>query len=121
MKTSTGFDWNAFQRTQPWDGDKVENADSKVRDLLMDHRTIPRLVCADGFSMSVQASEFHYCDPRVSRFPEYRSVEVGFPSERQDELMEWAEDADKPTDTVYGWVPVEVINALIDKHGGLAQ
>ena len=33
--------------------------------------------------------------------------------------MEYAEDADNPTGTVYGWVPVEVVDAVIAAHGGI--
>jgi hypothetical protein len=37
----------------------------------------------------------------------------------EPELMEYAEDPVDPTGTVYGWVPVELVNKLIDKHGGI--
>ena len=74
--------------------------------------------CADGFTMSVQASEFHYCTPRDNDGP-YAEFEVGFPSQPEDQLMPYAEDPERPTDTVYGYVPLEVIEALIEKHGGV--
>ena len=32
--------------------------------------------------------------------------------------MEYAENPDHPTGTVYGWVPVEVISEVIAKRGG---
>lgn len=41
---------------------------------------IDQVVCNDGFTMSVQASQFHYCSPRVDLAESYDSVEVGFPS-----------------------------------------
>ena len=78
----------------------------------------PALVCADGFRVSVQASESHYCQPRSNSGP-YSSIELGYPSESVPELMEYAEDADNPTGTVYGWVPVEVVDAVIAAHGGI--
>lgn len=81
-------------------------------------RIIPVMKCYDGFSMSVQAGEYHYCSPRNSVGP-YTSVEVGFPSERVESLMEYAEQPDKPTGTVYGWVPIEVIVDIINEHGGI--
>ena len=31
--------------------------------------------------------------------------------------MEWIEDEDSPCNTVYGYVPVKVVNQLIEKHG----
>lgn len=77
----------------------------------------PRIRCRDGFTMSVQASEFHYCTPRNNTGP-WVCVEVGFPSQKEDLLMEYAEDPDHPTETVYGYVPVEIVIEIIEKHGG---
>ena len=77
----------------------------------------PRIQCNDGFNLSVQARAFCYCEPRNDEGP-WTEVEVGFPSEREEMIMEWAEDSSRPTDTVYGWVPIEVINEVIAKHGG---
>lgn len=78
-----------------------------------------RVKCADGFSMSVQASEGHYCSPRVTGLGFYNSYEVGFPSEREGLLMPYAQDAECPTETVYGWVPASIIATVIAKHGGV--
>ena len=78
---------------------------------------IPVMKCYDGFSMSVQAGEYHYCSPRNSG--PYTSVEVGFPSERVESLMEYAEQPDNPTGSVYAWVPIEVIVDIINEHGGI--
>ena len=80
-----------------------------------------KVVCADGFTMSVQAHAGAYCIPRMTGAPVYREVEVGFPSEREELLMEWAEEAHKPTDTVYGFVPVGVVTNVIAKHGGMVS
>lgn len=84
------------------------------------NRPSPRLVCTDGFNMSVQASEYTYCSPRENNAFPYSSVEVGYPSEREEALMPYAEDDDKPAQTVYGYVPVAVVLAIIEKHGGIA-
>lgn len=81
----------------------------------------PRMQCSDGFNLSVQAHYGSYCQPRESWADEYSSVEVGYPSEREDLLMPYVEDADRPTDTVYGYVPVSVIEQVIAKHGGLVE
>lgn len=79
----------------------------------------PRLICADGFSMSVQGSRTHYCSPRVDGWL-YSRVEVGYPSEKAEELMPYAECPDEdPTGTVYGYVPIEIVDAVISKHGGI--
>lgn len=79
-----------------------------------------RITCNDGFSMSVQASYFHYCKPRIN-LPDgnYEAVEIGFPSEKEELIMEFAEDDKDPTDTVYGYVPIEIVEKVIEKHGGM--
>lgn len=82
---------------------------------------LPRLhvVCNDGFKMSVQAGQYLYSTPRTDDAPTYSAVEVGYPSEYEELLMPYVEDANDPTGTVYGYVPVEVVDAIIEKHGGI--
>ena len=80
----------------------------------------PRVVCEDGYSVSVQASRSHYCSPREDGAVEYESVELGFPTAEDELINEYAED-DNYTDTVYGFVPVEIVNKLIEKHGGIKK
>lgn len=80
----------------------------------------PKVVCNDGFSISIQASEYHYCEPRQNRISNYKSVELGFPSAEEELISEYAEDDDDNlTNTVYGWVPVEIVDQLLQKHGGI--
>ncbi len=81
---------------------------------------IPHIECVDGFKMSVQIGWHAYCSPRNNTGP-YDTAEIGYPSEVQEEIMEYVEDPENPTDTVYGWVPIEIINALVDKHGGIKE
>ena len=71
--------------------------------------------------MSVQASDFNYCSPRRNLIDSlsYYEFEVGFPSERVEEFMIYAEEAECPTETVYGWVPWEVIQGVINRNGGI--
>ena len=69
--------------------------------------------------MSIQASETSYSNPRETHAERYTSVELGFPSHREPMILEWAEDEDRPTETVYGYVPVETVNLVIAKHGGI--
>jgi hypothetical protein len=33
--------------------------------------------------------------------------------------LDFAEDRDNPTETVYGYVDAEIIQEVIDKHGGI--
>ena len=70
--------------------------------------------------MSVQASRNHYCSPRRDYGP-YTEVEVGFPSKEEPLLMQFVEDPEKPTETVYGWVPMSVVLQVVAKHGGLVE
>lgn len=76
------------------------------------------VVCNDGFSISVQASEYHYCSPRFNT-NNYSSVELGFPNQVEELILEYAENIENPTKTVYGWTPIEVIEQVIEKHGGI--
>jgi len=80
-----------------------------------------KVVCADGFTMSVQAHAGAYCLPRMTGAPVYREVEVGFPNMEEPMLLEWAEEPQRPTDTVYAWVPVQVVTNVIAKHGGMVS
>jgi hypothetical protein len=81
----------------------------------------PMIHCADGFKMSVQASETHYCEPRNDMGP-WTEFEVGYPSQREP-LLELYADGDPEEDVVnvYGYVPAEVIDEVIAKHGGIVR
>ena len=80
-----------------------------------------RVICADGFEMSVQAHATAYCSPRMDDADKYSSVEIGFPSEREPLLIDFAEEVNKPTKTVYGYVPVQTVTNVIAKHGGIVE
>ncbi len=84
-----------------------------------------RAVCKDGYEVSIQATEYTYCSPRLTFKPNetqtYTAVELGFPNISDDLLDEYAEDPDEPTGTVYGYVPIELVVKLIEKHGGLVN
>lgn len=77
-----------------------------------------RIECEDGFSISVQASHGSYCSPRTNIGPWYQ-VECGFPSDIPTEIMHYAEQPEEPTETVYGYVPIELVEELIAAHGGM--
>jgi hypothetical protein len=80
-----------------------------------------RITCKDGESLSVQASEGHYCKPRRNRGP-YFCVEVGFPTVEPPET--WKEYFDGDWDSqdraasVYGYVPIDLVVDFINAHGG---
>jgi len=80
-----------------------------------------KIVCADGFEMSVQAHDGAYCEPRANKAERYSAVEVGYPSQVEILLLEFAEDKEMPTETVYGWVPAQTVSLVIAKHGGIVS
>ena len=90
------------------------------------------VICKDGFAMSVQASENHYCSPRESGCSVlYSSVEVGFPNRIEFLLKDhidtfYDDDVDKRTrahwcNSIYVYVPAYVIIDIITKHGGMVE
>jgi hypothetical protein len=79
-----------------------------------------RIECADGFSISVQATHGAYCAPRQNLGPWWQ-VECGFPSAEPTCIMQYAEQPEKPCDTVYGYVPIELVEQLIAEHGGFKE
>ncbi|WP_279482269.1 hypothetical protein [Aureimonas sp. SK2] len=74
------------------------------------------VVCADGFRMSVQDSPMMYSVYDNDLVCTH--VEVGFPSEPEPLLARWADDETAPTQTVYGYVSIQTVLAVIEKHGG---
>lgn len=97
----------------------------------------PRIVCNDGYSVSVRADQYVPCMPQYTQwqnedgwqvmsleenfktdhYTPYESVEIDYLSEEDELLNEYAE-ADKYKGIVYPFVPVEVVEKLIEKHGG---
>jgi len=83
-------------------------------------RLAPRMLLADGVTLSVQVSQTHYCDPREDDAYLYTDAEIGYPSQDMGpEFTEYAEDAENPTQTVYGYVPIYLIDRYIIAHGGI--
>jgi hypothetical protein len=79
------------------------------------------VTCADGFSVSIQASSTHYCTPRSNAVSAYQSVELGFPNRPCVFIRDYAEDPENPTGTVYGYVPAHVVRKMIAAHGGIVS
>jgi len=77
----------------------------------------PRIFCKDGFSMSIYASAEHSCVPKVDNAKEYFMVEVRFPVPQEDML--WAYYDTLAGMGIYTFVPVDVVQQIVDKHGGL--
>lgn len=80
--------------------------------------TRPRVYCKDGYNVSIQAGSGIYCTPRMNlKDGGYLTVELGFPSVEDKLINKYAECEDY-TQTVYGYVPIEIVEELIEKHGG---
>ena len=81
----------------------------------------PRIVCQTGFNISVQGHRGSYSTRNANG--ELTHVECGFPSTtpKTKALREYAEcfGDHNYTETVYGWVPVEVVLAEFEAHGGI--
>ena len=85
----------------------------------------PRIKCADGVSLSVQGHYGAYSRPRDDFAETYLLVEVGYIEDDKEEPMappeSWREhaDGDFPS-SIYGYVPVRLVEEFIDAHGGVA-
>lgn len=92
---------------------RVASSQSEIRE---------RLTCKDGFTMSLQASQYHYSSPRETGAPFYSAVEIGYPqapdgSERRLRTLREYNDGW----SVYGYVPIDKVNRIIHRHGGLRR
>lgn len=82
----------------------------------------PEMLCADGFSMSVQGHCGAYSSPR-NDFAEdgYTLVEILLSEGRQESLLDEAERGAPIGNDImnYSYVEIGVVLAVIEKHGGL--
>lgn len=79
-------------------------------------------ICKDGFTLSIQASNSHYCKPYNAVTDEdYTHFEVGYPSDEEPLLLPYKETADNDYRCVYPFVPKEVIEQIVEKHGGTVE
>ena len=77
---------------------------------------IPSHTCKDGFKISIQGHYGAYSKPReeCSNIYQYESMEIKT-SEQVESLKKYQDGEDS---TIYGYVPLELIEALIVEHGG---
>ena len=73
----------------------------------------PVLKCKDGTTASIQASTYHYSEPRED-FGPYTKVEVW--CVKGAEVTEFDYSDDDPS----AYVPIEQVVQFIDNHGGMA-
>ena len=91
------------------------------------HFLLPRIHCKDGFNISIQVSNGNYCanENGVRTFgTDWQLVEWGFPSEQIDAKKYNAENYLKEeeidtTQTVGGYVEIELMDKLLQEHGGI--
>ena len=69
--------------------------------------------CANGTTLSVQASQWHYCTPRDNKGP-YTEVEVWCVSAP---VTEFEYSDEEPS----AYVPIEAVVLFIDNHGGMTN
>ena len=81
------------------------------------HKEIaPVLKCKDGTTASIQASKYHYSEPRED-FGPYTEVEVScVEGAGPDGVTEFEYSDDDPS----AYVPIEQVVQFIDNHGGIA-
>lgn len=79
---------------------------------------LPRIICKDGFSMSVQAGVVYYSYPK-SNYGPYSHLEVGYPSHPEELLYKYKSGNFNQLDPVYCYVPKSIIMEIIKKHKSL--
>lgn len=82
-------------------------------------RPVESVICADGTSLSVQASSSHWCLPREDVGP-YTHVEVWRirkGTEQLAEISEFEYSMEEPS----GCVPIESVILFIANHGGFKE
>lgn len=98
---------------------KVTAPDDNIDIIRKTAYTRPRALCADQFSVSIQANNYAYCTPRRWDADSYSDVELGFPSQEDAAITPYAEDDEDLLNTEYPFTPMDVVEHLIEKHGGI--
>ena len=85
------------------------------------YKNYERVVCADGFSISIKAGAANYCSPRITGARQYSEVELGYPNKPCPFIYEYAEDKEDYTESIYPYVPAKIVDAMIRGHGGIVS
>ena len=80
----------------------------------------PHVLCADGYEISIQAGRCAYSIPRENDI-EFDAVELGYPNMTDELIEKYAEDPGSPTSCIYPYVPVDIVEVLMEKHGGIVE
>ena len=89
------------------------------KDVVMGDYQRAHAKCADGFTVSIQASCWHYSEPRQTFSDKFESLELGYPSKKDKLILRYADSPKHPKNTVYTYVPWDVVEKLVKKHGGI--
>jgi hypothetical protein len=98
---------------------RANNEDFKAGHLMSNGHSIlfDNLLLKDGISLSVQASAFHYCEPREYLDDgAYESVEVYVSGVHDTVLNNYCDD-----NKVAKYVPVEIMEKVAEHHGGICN
>ena len=92
---------------------------SSIQTVITEHLALPVIfpkfarnrIEINRHTLSIQASENHYCIPQVDNAESYEAVEVGFPDFDFPQwfIDEYAENVSEPQETVYAYVPIDVL------------
>ena len=118
---------------EPWEDDDEDDDDdepeSATNKFLSDnykpnilglYMPRPRAKCADGYSVSIQAGSGAnvHCWPHEDT-NEFTHVMLDNPSCEDEELVPYRCDLDDEDEIFYLFVPVEVMDKVLEKHGGI--
>ena len=119
MKLSEYLTLNVFAELQGISNSKVTIGDLE-RNYKKHFILIPRIYCNDGFNVSIQVHRGAYCasENGYREFGlDWKEVEWGYPSEP---LTDEKYNPENPGgDTIGGNVPIEVMEELLEQHGGI--
>ena len=84
----------------------------------------PHAVCADGFTLSIQASEFHYCFPRETLEDcDYNAVEVmlfgTIDSFTYNRFLKHS--CGKEDGNLFSFVDIHFLELFVKEHGGIVN
>ena len=91
-----------------------------------DIRSLPWIICKDGFRMSVQVGrgmnsipKHIISDEEWENGKRYVCVECGVLNAEEEALKPYAEDSENLLETIYAYVPANLVDVIIKIHGGM--
>lgn len=89
--------------------------------LLTSMHIYPKLICKDGFSLSIQAGYGMASSPKISFAESYTDVEVGACSLYEPLFEDYGSSEPFTSLPIYSYVPVKLVEQIILKHGGIKE